>query len=106
MTRSNLEMCFIQRVIGCGGNLGVWICDQKSYDPEPSETRIKDMKTVTLTFSELALLVGTRAMLGAGIALLIAKRLSEPQRETAGIVLAGVGLLTTVPQGRVGKSPE
>ena len=55
------------------------------------------MKTVTLTFPELALLVGTRAMLGAGIALLIAKRLTDPQRETAGIVLAGVGLLTTVP---------
>ena len=35
--------------------------------------------------------------LGAGIALLIAKRLTDPQRETAGIILTGVGLLTTVP---------
>ena len=59
--------------------------------------RIIGMKTVTLTFPELLLLVGTRAMLGAGIALLIAKHLSDPQRETAGVVLAGVGLLTTVP---------
>lgn len=59
--------------------------------------RIIGMKTVTLTFPELLLLVGTRAMLGAGIAFLISKRLSDPQRETAGIVLAGVGLLTTLP---------
>ena len=55
------------------------------------------MKTFTLTFPELALIVGTRAILGAGIALLIAKRLTDSQRDTAGIVLAGIGLLTTVP---------
>ncbi len=55
------------------------------------------MKTVTLTFPELLLLVGTRAMLGAGIGLLIAKRLTDQQREIAGIVLAGVGLITTIP---------
>ena len=55
------------------------------------------MKTVTLTLPELMLLVGTRALLGAGIALLLAKRLSDPQRETAGLVLAGVGILTTIP---------
>jgi hypothetical protein len=55
------------------------------------------MKTVTLTFPELALIVGTRAMLGAGIAFLISKHLSDAQRQTAGVVLAGVGLLTTIP---------
>ena len=55
------------------------------------------MKTVTLTFPELFLLVGTRAMLGTGIGLLIAKRLTDQQREIAGIVLAGVGLITTIP---------
>ena len=55
------------------------------------------MKTVTLTLPELFLLVGTRALLGAGVALLIAKRLTEEQRQTAGTVLAGIGLLTTIP---------
>jgi hypothetical protein len=55
------------------------------------------MKTVTLTFPELLLLVGTRALLGAGIALLVSKRLSDPQRVTAGLVLTGVGILTTIP---------
>ena len=55
------------------------------------------MKTVTLTIPELFLLVGTRAMLGAGIALLAARRLTDEQRQTAGTVLAGIGLLTTIP---------
>ena len=55
------------------------------------------MKTVTLTFPELFLLVATRAMLGAGIALLLARRLSDEQRETAGTLLTAIGLLTTVP---------
>lgn len=36
-------------------------------------------------------------MLGAGIALLVAEHLSSEQRRTAGIVLAAVGVLTTVP---------
>ena len=61
------------------------------------EKRFIGMKTVTLTFPELALIAGTRAMLGAGIALLLAKRLTDPQRQTAGVVLAGIGLLTTIP---------
>ena len=55
------------------------------------------MKTVTLTFPELFLLVATRAMLGAGIALLLARRLSDAQRETAGTLLTAIGVLTTVP---------
>ena len=55
------------------------------------------MKIVTLTFPELFLLVATRAMLGAGIALLLARRLSDAQRETAGTLLTAIGVLTTVP---------
>ena len=42
-------------------------------------------------------LAGTRVLLGAGIALLAAKHLSDEQRQTAGVVLAGIGLLTTIP---------
>ena len=55
------------------------------------------MKTTTLTFPELILVAGTRALLGAGIALLVADHLNSEQRRTAGIILAAVGLLTTVP---------
>ena len=55
------------------------------------------MKTVTLTYPELFLLVGTRALLGAGVALLVARHLTDEQRRTAGTVLAGIGLLTTIP---------
>lgn len=55
------------------------------------------MRTTTLTFPELILIAATRGMLGAGIALLIAKRLSEEQRKTAGILLTVIGTLTTVP---------
>ncbi len=55
------------------------------------------MKTVTLTFPELFLLVGTRALLGAGIALLLARRINDEQRATAGTLLTAIGILTTVP---------
>ena len=55
------------------------------------------MRTTTLTFPELILIAATRGMLGAGIALLIAKRLSDEQRETAGVILTAIGVLTTVP---------
>ena len=55
------------------------------------------MRTTTLTFPELILIDATRGMLGAGIALLVAKRLSEEQRETAGIVLTVIGAASTVP---------
>jgi hypothetical protein len=55
------------------------------------------MRTTPLTFPELILIAATRGMLGAGVALLIAKRLSEEQREIAGTILTAIGLLTTVP---------
>jgi len=55
------------------------------------------MRTTTLTFPELMLIAATRGMLGAGLALLIAKRLTDQQRETAGVILTAIGALTTVP---------
>jgi hypothetical protein len=56
-----------------------------------------DMKITTLTLPELFLVGATRGMLGAGVALLLAKHLSEAQRETAGVVLTVIGLLSTLP---------
>jgi hypothetical protein len=55
------------------------------------------MKITTLTFPELILIAATRGMLGAGVALLISKRLSDEQRETAGVILTAIGILTTFP---------
>lgn len=56
-----------------------------------------DMKITTLTLPELILVGATRGMLGAGLALLLAKRLSNDQRQAAGVVLTVIGLLTTLP---------
>ena len=55
------------------------------------------MRTTTLTFPELMLIAATRGMLGAGLALLVARRLNDQQREVAGVVLTAIGLLTTIP---------
>jgi hypothetical protein len=43
------------------------------------------------------MLVGTRAMLGAGIALLLADKLSKDVRNGIGWSLVAVGALTTIP---------
>jgi hypothetical protein len=50
-----------------------------------------------LTFPELGLLVGTRGMLGAGIALLLADKLDADQRKAVGWTLAAIGALSTIP---------
>jgi hypothetical protein len=55
------------------------------------------MRTTTLTFPELILIAATRGMLGAGLALLISKKLTDEQRETAGVILTLIGAITTVP---------
>jgi hypothetical protein len=55
------------------------------------------MKERVVTGPELALIAGTRAMLGAGIGLLAAGRLNTDQRRTAGFVLLAVGIVSTIP---------
>jgi hypothetical protein len=55
------------------------------------------MKTVSLTLPEIALLAGTRAALGAGVALLLADKLNVEQRQAVGWTLFAVGLVTTIP---------
>lgn len=50
-----------------------------------------------LTGTDIALIAGTRVALGAGIGLLLATRLNNDQRKAAGIALALVGALTTIP---------
>jgi hypothetical protein len=55
------------------------------------------MRQTTLRAPDLMLLVGTRVALGIGIGLLLATRLEDRARKSAGIALLAVGALTTVP---------
>jgi hypothetical protein len=55
------------------------------------------MRETRVTFPELALIAGTRGILGAGIGLLLADRLHESQRKAVGWTLLLVGALTTIP---------
>jgi len=57
------------------------------------------MKTIRLTFPELGLIASTRGILGAGIALLLADRLSEDQRKAVGWTLFLIGALVSIPLG-------
>jgi hypothetical protein len=55
------------------------------------------MITAELTIAEIGLIAATRVLLGAGIALLLADKLSAEQRKAVGWTLVGVGALTTIP---------
>jgi uncharacterized membrane protein len=55
------------------------------------------MKEIRLTLPELSLVVGTRAALGGGVALLLAGRLDQEQRTAVGWTLFLVGAVTTIP---------
>ena len=50
-----------------------------------------------LTLPEIMLIGGTRVALGAGIGLLLSNRLNKDQCKAAGLALALVGGLTTIP---------
>lgn len=55
------------------------------------------MKDALITMPELALIAGTRGILGAGIGLLVASKLTDDQRMTLGRALFAIGALTTIP---------
>ena len=55
------------------------------------------MRETTLSLPEVALVAGTRVMLGAGLALLLGGRLTGKQKQTAGWALFLTGALTTIP---------
>jgi hypothetical protein len=61
------------------------------------ESRGGNMKKAELTFPEIALIGGTRGMLGAGAALLLADKLNEDQRKAIGWSLLVIGALSTIP---------
>jgi hypothetical protein len=59
------------------------------------------MVTTELRLPELAMIAGTRGLLGAGIALLLADKVSRGQRHGIGWALVAVGVFTTIPLARM-----
>jgi hypothetical protein len=55
------------------------------------------MKKVEITLPDLALIVSTRAMFGAGLALLLADKLPRDQRKAIGWTITLVGAVMTIP---------
>ena len=55
----------------------------------------------SLSIPQLIFVVGTRAALGAGVALLASGRLSDRKRRATGLTLALVGAATTIPAARI-----
>ncbi len=57
-------------------------------------------RKLKLTRPNLAFIVGTRAVLGSGIALLAAGRIPPRIRRAVGLGLLAVGVVTTIPMIR------
>ena len=55
------------------------------------------MKSVTLDVPVLGFVIGTRAALAAGIALLVSHRLGVDRRRALGLTLVAIGAATTIP---------
>jgi hypothetical protein len=55
------------------------------------------MAKIELPVLELGAIAATRAMLGAGIGLLAAGRMSDRTRRVAGRMLLTIGVLSTIP---------
>lgn len=55
------------------------------------------MFTTELPLPELALVAGTRGLLGAGLGLLLAERVKPDQRQAVGWTLVAIGVVTTIP---------
>jgi len=59
-----------------------------------------------LSIIDIILVAGTRVALGIGVGLLLSRRLNDGERKGAGLALAVVGGLTTIPLaiGIIGKN--
>jgi len=55
---------------------------------------------VSISYPELGLFAATRGMIGAGIGLLLANRISRDKRKAIGLPLFIVGALSTIPIAR------
>ena len=55
------------------------------------------MISTELRLPELGLLAGTRGLLGAGVGLLVADKLTDERRKQVGWILVAIGAATTLP---------
>ena len=55
------------------------------------------MKKLELTIPEMALVIGTRAMIGAGAGLLVAGKINDDKRKAIGWTLLAIGAISTIP---------
>ncbi len=55
------------------------------------------MKKAELTLPEIALITGTRGMLGTGAGMLLADRLNDDQRKAIERTLLIIGVISTIP---------
>jgi hypothetical protein len=55
------------------------------------------MREHQLAISDIALIASTRAMLGAGIGLLLSDKIAKEQRRAIGWTLVAAGAITTLP---------
>jgi hypothetical protein len=55
------------------------------------------MKKAELTLPQIALIAGTRGLLGAGAGLLLADKLNDDQRRAIGWTLLLIGAISTIP---------
>lgn len=62
-----------------------------------STTDDRLVKQASLTVPELALIAGTRAALGAGVALLLSDRMTRDHRRKLGWTLVSIGVISTLP---------
>jgi hypothetical protein len=58
------------------------------------------MRTITVPLPVAGFAIATRAMLGAGLGLLVSERLSSQQRRAIGSLLVALGALATIPAVR------
>ena len=57
------------------------------------------ISNTTMSVPELALIAGTRAVLGVGLGLLLTDRLSPEQRKAVGWTMFAIGAVSTLPLG-------
>jgi hypothetical protein len=55
------------------------------------------MRETRLTIPEVGMIAGTRGLMGAGVALLLADRIPESRRKTVGWTLFSIGAISTLP---------
>ncbi len=58
-----------------------------------------DVPKRTLYLPEIGFIAATRAMVGAGLALVLSDRLTREQRKSVGWTLLSIGAVTTIPIG-------